>query len=176
VNRLVRVLLLVPLGIGLAALAALVVGIAGAVSAGWGRGFAEFLAATGLGLVVAGLNGADPSTLGGFVVFLWLFGLALLIVPIALVALALEAFAVSSWIAYAFGMAVTFLLVPLLFPGDPATHGWPEGAKLGFAAAGLTAGSVYWLVAGRSAGSAARIDDSGRLERAPQPREGEPQP
>jgi hypothetical protein len=66
-------------------------------------------------------------------------------------------------VAYAFGTGVSFALVPILFPGDPATHGWPADAPLGFLATGLAAGSVYWLVAGRGAGrgpASAGIDNA----------------
>jgi hypothetical protein len=178
VIRLVLRLLIVPIGIGFAGIAALVVGIAGAISSGYGGGLAAVAEATGLSIVMAAMTGADPSDLASFVALLWLFALGILFVPIAIVAIAGELFGVGSWLAYAFGCAAAFGLVPVLFPGDPATHGWPERAALGFVAMGLAAGSVYWLIAGRGAGRSrpsARVDDAGRLQDAAQPGKGQSQ-
>jgi hypothetical protein len=155
VTRLVLRLLLVPIGIGLAAIAAFVTGLVGAISSGYGASLAELAAATGLSLAAAAAAGADPSQIGDFVMLLVYIGLGVVFVPIILVALVGEVFGMTSWIAYAFGTGGLFTLVPILFPGDPATHGWPANALLGFFSTGLVAGSVYWLVAGRGARKAA---------------------
>jgi hypothetical protein len=144
-------LVIMPIGIGFAALAAFVVGLVGALSSGHENAFAGFAAATWLSVVLAGLSGADPAELAAFLGLLWLLLVAILLVPIALVALIGELIGSTSWFAYAFGMGAAFAAVPVLFPGDPATHGWPAGASLGFFATGLVAGTAYWFVAGRSA-------------------------
>jgi hypothetical protein len=151
VTRLVLRLLVVPIGIGLAAIAAFVTGAVGTISSGYGASLAEIVAATGLSIVAAAAAGADPSQIGDFVMLLFLVALGILFVPIALIALIGEVFGLTSWIAYAFGTGGLFAMVPILFPGDPATHGWPAHATLGFFATGLVAGSVYWLIAGRGA-------------------------
>jgi hypothetical protein len=155
VTRLILRLLLVPIGIGLAAIAALVTGLVGAISSGYGASLAELAAATGLTIVAAAAAGADPGEIGDFVMLLSYVGLSVVLVPITLIALVGEVFGMTSWIAYAFGTGGLFILVPILFPGDPATHGWPANASLGFFATGLVAGSVYWLVAGRGVRKAA---------------------
>jgi hypothetical protein len=150
VTHLVLRLLIVPVGIGLAALAALVVGVTGAIAWGHGASFAALAAATGLSVVLAAMTGADPDLIGDFLSVVSLVALGILIVPIAVVALAGEIFGMVSWIAYAFAMGAAYAAVPILFPGDPATHGWPDGSTLGFFATGLSAGTVYWAIAGRS--------------------------
>jgi hypothetical protein len=151
VTRLILRLFLVPIGVGLAAIAGTVIGIVGAISSGYGAGLAEIAAATGLSIVAAAAAGAAPDRIGDFVMLLLMVAVGVVFVPIVLIALIGEVFGVTSWIAYAFGTGGLFALVPILFPGDPATHGWPANAPLGFFATGLVGGSVYWLVAGRGA-------------------------
>jgi hypothetical protein len=160
-GRLVARALLVPVGIALAALAALVTGLWGAAEAGYGHNLASFAGETGLSVLAAALSGIDPDEIGAFVTLLAMVALGVVLIPIALVAVIGEVLGSASFLLYAFGMGGTFGLVPILFPGDPSTHGWPEGALIGFLATGLVAGAVYWLVAGRGAArpASARIDD-----------------
>jgi hypothetical protein len=160
-ERLVVRAIAMPIGVGLAAIAALVTGLWGAAQAGYGHSLAEIAAATGLSVVAAALSGTDPGTIGAFLWLIVVVGLGVLLVPIALVAVAGEILGSAAWLFYAFGMAAIVALVPIVFPGDAATHGWPDGALLGFSAAGLVAGSVYWAIAGRNAGRpSARIDNA----------------
>jgi hypothetical protein len=158
VTRFIVRLLIVPIGIGFAALAALVCGIVGAVASGLAGNFASLITFTGLSVLFAAIAGADPNDIGAFLGLLWLVMLGVLFIPIILMALIGEIFGIGSWMAYAFGMGAIFALTPILFPGDPATHGWPANATLGFFATGIMAGTVYWLIAGHGAGRKAAAD------------------
>ena len=162
-TRLVFRALLIPIGIGLAAIAALITGLAGAIGWGYGASFASLVAATGASIVMAAAAGADPNDIGAFLHLVWLVAIGILVVPIGLVALVGETFGIAAWMPYAFGAGAAFAAIPVLFPGDPATHGWPANAALGFFATGIVAGTVYWLIAGRGAARPAaspRIDDA----------------
>jgi hypothetical protein len=161
-ERLVARALLLPTGVGLAAVAALVTGLWGAAEAGYGHNLAGFAAATSLSVLAAAVSGVDPSEISAFLGLIVMVALGVVLVPIALVAVIGEVLGSGSWLVYAFGMAGAFALVPILFPGDPAAHGWPEGAPVGFLATGIVAGSVYWAIAGRGAARqpSARIDDA----------------
>lgn len=150
-TRLVIRLLIVPIGIGFAAIAAVIVGLVGAIVWGYGSSMASIAAATGISIIMAASTGADPNEVAAFVMLLWLVAAGMVVVPIALVAVIGEMFGLGSFIVYAFGTGAAFAAVPVLFPGDPATHGWPAIAPLGFLATGIVAGSVYWLIAGRGA-------------------------
>jgi hypothetical protein len=161
VTRFVLRLLIVPIAIGFAAIAAFLVGMAGTLAWGHGESLAEFAAETGISIVVAALLGTPPDDIGAFLTLLWLVALGVLVLPIALVALTGEVFGITSWIVYAFGMAAAFALVPILFPGDPSGRGWPDNALIGFLATGFAAGSVYWLIAGRSAARPVGQGDDG---------------
>jgi len=170
-SRLVTRVLLVPIGIGFAALAALVVALAGSLASGLGESLAKFVAATGLSVVAAAVGGADPNDVATFLMLLWAVMAAILLAPITLVALAGEAFGARSWLFYAFGMGGAFAAVPVLFPGNREDRGWPDNAGLGFLATGIAAGTAYWLVAGR--GASAPVDQSGSLQGATEPRKGQ---
>lgn len=150
-TRLVVRTLIVPIGIGFAAVAALITGLAGAVGWGYGASLASLVAATGASIVLAAATGADPNDIGAFLSLLVLVAFGILFLPIILVALVGEIFGIGAWMPYAFGTGAAFTAVPILFPGDPAAHGWPANATLGFFATGLVAGTVYWLIAGRGA-------------------------
>ena len=151
-TRLVVRLLIVPIGIGVAALAGIIVALSGAISAGYGENFAGFVVAVGASVLHAALTGVDPDAIGQFLGLIWLVAIGVFLAPLILIALIGELFGLTSWLVYVFGAGALFAAVPILFPGDPATHGWPANAALGFAATGFAAGFVYWLVAGRGAG------------------------
>ena len=150
-TRVILRLLIVPIGIGFAAIAALVVALVGAIGWGYGASLASIAAFTGLSVVAAAATGADPQDIADFLFLLWIVSVGAFLIPIALVAVVGELFGLGSWIAYAFGTGALFLAIPILFPGDPSTHGWPANAPLGFLATGIVAGTVYWLIAGRGA-------------------------
>jgi hypothetical protein len=152
VTRLLLRLLIVPIGIGFAVIAALVGGIAGMLTWNHDPGLAMIAAATGVSMVDFALSGGDPGKIIAFLGLLGLLILCLILIPIIIVALIGELFRIDGWTAYAFGMGGAFLLVPTIFRGDPATHDWPANATLGFFATGIIAGTIYWLVAGRGAG------------------------
>jgi hypothetical protein len=156
VTRFILRLLIVPIGIGFAAVAAFIAGIAGMLSWGHEAGLAAIAAAMGLSVLDSAMQGGDPSEIAIFLAVLWLFLLGLILVPIAIVALAGELFGITSWMAYAFGMGGAFVLVPVLVRGDSAGTAWPANAMLGFFATGIIAGTVYWLIAGRGAAAAPR--------------------
>jgi hypothetical protein len=164
VTRFILRLLIVPIGIGFAAVAAFIAGIAGMLSWGHEAGLAAIAAATGLSVLDSAMQGADPGAIATFLAVLWLFLLGLILVPITMVALAGELFGISSWMAYAFGTGGAFVLVPVLLRGDPASRPWPADAMLGFFATGIVAGTVYWLIAGRGAAATPRRE-------APPPRD-----
>jgi hypothetical protein len=141
----------VPIGIGFAAVAAFLAGVAGMLSWGHEAGLAELVAATGLSMLERAMQGTDPGEIAMVLAVLWLFLIGLVLVPITIVALAGELFGVTSWMAYAFGTGGAFVLVPMLLRGDPGSPAWPGNAMLGFFATGIVAGTVYWLIAGRGA-------------------------
>lgn len=168
-SRLVTRLLLIPIGIGFAALAAIIVGLSGMIASGLGGSVVRFVAVTGLSAVAVGA-GADPQDAAALLLVLWAVLAAVLLAPITIVALVGEAFGARSWLFHAFGMGAAFCAVPVLMPGKAGSGGWPDTASLGFLATGLAAGTAYWLVAGR--GASAAIDQPGSLKGATKPREG----
>jgi hypothetical protein len=179
VTRFILRLLIVPIGIGFAAVAAFIAGIAGMLTWGHEAGLAAMAAALGLSVLDSAMQGGDPSEIVTFLAILWLLLLGLTLVPITIVALAGELFGISSWMAYAFGTGGAFLLVPMLLRGDAASQHWPANAMLGFFATGIVAGTVYWLIAGRGAASGPRKGapplplDPSRSENAAKAPEGE---
>lgn len=178
-TRFILRLLIVPIGIGFAAIAALVCALAGMLTWGYDTGLALIAAATGVSIVKAMMAGIDPSQVIAFMALLCLLMLGLLVLPVTLVALVGELFRIGTWMPYAFGTGGAFVLIPVIFRGDPATHDWPANATLGFLATGIVAGTVYWLIAGRGAAlrkspSAPVVHEPRRLERPAQSRESEP--
>jgi hypothetical protein len=158
VTRLILRLLIVPIGIGFAAVAAFIAGIAGMLSWGQEAGLVGLAAATGLSIVELTTQGVDPGEIATALAMLWLFLVGLVLVPITIVALAGELFGITSWMAYAFGTGGAFVLVPVLLRGDAAAgQTWPANALLGFLATGIIAGTVYWLIAGRGAAASPRV-------------------
>ena len=59
-TRFIVRLMIVPIGVGFAALAALLVGIAGAIASGLAGNFASLAAFTGLTVLFAAITGVDP--------------------------------------------------------------------------------------------------------------------
>src|SRR5690349_11673304 len=99
-ERLVARALLLPIGVGVAALAALVTGLWGAAEAGFGHNLAEFAAATGLSVLAAALSGVDPSEISAFLGLIVSVALCVLLIPIALVAIVGEIVGTDSWLVY----------------------------------------------------------------------------
>jgi hypothetical protein len=104
--------------------------------------------------------GAGPTDLGVFQIlvgfgFIFISGFALL--PAVIIALVTEAFSIRSLLAYAVGGALVGLACYLsLVPFDTDTLHF-EGIMRRhleiMTGAGIVAGVVYWMVAGRSAGA-----------------------
>jgi len=79
------------------------------------------------------------------------FFTALVLAPLAFLALAAligEVFAIRSWFAWGPGLGLIYAAIPsLLLHGEASVLG-----PIGFFAAGCTAGTFYWLIAGMRAG------------------------
>ena len=79
---------------------------------------------------------------------------AVVLAPLAFIALAAvigEIFAIRNWLAWTFGLGAAFAAIPTMLARGGAPASQPVGV-IGFLAAGIAAGCVYWLVAGRGAG------------------------
>lgn len=118
----------------------------------------RFLEATGFALGDAVIYEEVPGyALGWLAAGLWWASLAVLIVPVVVVGLAGELMRVGSYIWYAGGTGLITALVPWIARAGlsgSASMGAGEGRIAGLLfLTGAVAGTIYWLVAGRSAGA-----------------------
>jgi hypothetical protein len=93
---------------------------------------------------------------------------SVLFLPLALIAAVAEVFSLRWWIIQALGVALLAALLPwAMMPTLMA--GVPLGSSLTgiLAAAGALGGSIYWLIAGRSAGAAPRSAEERATVAAP---------
>ena len=129
-------------------------------------GFAAACAVAGAVIVIALLfpelssldTGAiDSSALNMMLGFGFIFVSGFALLPALMIALLTEAFAIRSVLAYAFGGAVVGAACYLgLVPFDTATmrfEGLVRQHLEIMTGAGILAGLVYWMIAGRSAGA-----------------------
>jgi hypothetical protein len=97
--------------------------------------------------------------------------LAVMFLPVALVAAVAEVFSLRWWIVQALGAALLTALLPwAMLPNLMA--GTPLASSLTgvLAATGALAGSIYWMIAGRSAGADPPSIEDRATVRAPKPR------
>lgn len=139
-GRLLLRFLVVPLGFGLATVAAVLF----VITAHWSR----FMA------IVAANRGGDEDVAlfiaGSFIVFLAAISAAKMLWPFMLAAVLAEAFAFRSWVFHVCGGAVA-ALIGLNTANDGGAYDL-YNAPVIVVGAGFAAGFVYWLVAGWSAG------------------------
>ncbi|MBP0583281.1 hypothetical protein J8I29_28405 [Labrys sp. LIt4] len=144
-------LVLVAFAAVLAAIAALVVGVMGLANHGFGQeltGTAELLGLKALATVIEGTPVED---IGAMIRQAATAALAIWLAPIALVAVIGETMGKTSWMFYAIGMALAFAVAPMVMSLNILAIVLLYRALLGLLAIGIVAGTVYWLVAGRSA-------------------------
>jgi hypothetical protein len=99
----------------------------------------------------------DPNALNILLGFGFVFVSGFALIPALLVALITEVFAIRAVLVYAVsGAAIGALCYLGLLPWNPATstfEGFVQRHLEIMAAAGILAGVVYWMVAGRKAGA-----------------------
>lgn len=99
----------------------------------------------------------DPDALNVIIGFGFIFISGFALLPAAIVVLITEAFYIRSVLAYALGGAVVGLACYLgLVPFDPATMTFDGIVRRHLevlTGAGIVAGLIYWLIAGRNAGN-----------------------
>jgi len=102
------------------------------------------------------LGPIDPDALNVMFGFGFIFVSGFALVPALLVVLVTEAFSIRSALTYAVGGALTGLACYLgLVPFDPTTMSFEGIVRRHLEimmGAGVVAGAVYWLIAGRKAG------------------------
>jgi ABC-type antimicrobial peptide transport system permease subunit len=149
-------MILIPLGIVLAAIVVLI--FLGAVGMAQ-PGLADALASTAFKTIDRGIRTAFEGEealkqFGWSLVALSRFGLVVLLLPVTLVAVVAEFFALRAWFFQALAAALLTAAMPYaLLPEIVARGGVTSWATLLLAAAGALAGTIYWAIAGRSAGA-----------------------
>ncbi|MDQ0390345.1 hypothetical protein [Labrys monachus] len=146
-------LILVAFALATAAATALVVALVGLVNQSFGDAFGALARLLGLTAIAATFDGRAEDVVA-FVGQAAMTGLALWVGPIILVGVIGEAWGRRSWVFYAVGMALAFAAAPLATGMGLIGLAILYHAAAGLAAIGIAAGSVYWLIAGRSAGPA----------------------
>ncbi|CAM5776708.1 hypothetical protein LMIY3S_05663 [Labrys miyagiensis] len=148
-------IVLVVFAAALAAVAALVVAVMGLASRDFGQDLATFAEALGLRTLADVLAGERIADIGETIRQAFTATLTIWLAPIALIAVIGEATGRSSWMFYAVSMALAFAAAPMVMSLSIFTIALLYHALLGLLAIGVVAGTVYWLVAGRSAGASA---------------------
>lgn len=143
-------LVLVAFAAILAALAALLAGVTGLANHDFGQELASGAELFGLKLIATALNGAPIEDIGAMIEQGATAALTIWLAPIALVAVIGETLGKASWMFYAIGMALAFVAAPMVMSLNILAVVLLYRALLGLAAMGIVAGTVYWLVAGRS--------------------------
>ncbi|MGL4637348.1 MAG: hypothetical protein ACRCWF_15305 [Beijerinckiaceae bacterium] len=163
-------LILIPLGIAIAAfLAGTFLVVAGFVQPQLGGALTE-AAITTLRRLVESLmeDGEAAVRFGRLAQGLSTLTVALLFLPVAIVAAVSEVFSVRFWFVQALGAALLTALLPWAMLPSLMT-GTPLASSLTglLAVTGALAGSIYWMVAGRSAGSDPKTVEDRATVRAP---------
>jgi hypothetical protein len=153
--RFIGRLILIPLGLLLAAFTAGAFLIsAGFLQPSIGGALTEAAIST-VRLVMQGVleNGETPERILKLAQGLTALSLAVLFLPVALVAAVAEVFGMRPWLLQALFAAVLTALLPWAMTPDLIV-GQPLASPLTglLAATGALAGSIYWMVAGRNAG------------------------
>jgi hypothetical protein len=97
--------------------------------------------------------------------------LAVLFLPVAIVAAAAEVFGIRWWIVQALGAALLAALLPWAMLPNLMTGTVLASSLTGvLAATGALAGTIYWMIAGRGAGSDPPSVEDRATVKAPKPR------
>jgi hypothetical protein len=97
--------------------------------------------------------------------------LAVLFLPVAIVAAAAEVFGIRWWIVQALGAALLAALLPWAMLPNLMTGTVLASSLTGvLAATGALAGTIYWMIAGRGAGSDPMSVEDRATVKAPKPR------
>jgi hypothetical protein len=168
--RFIGRLILVPLGIAFAALAALIfvgaVAVAQPAAAEALTGWA-LTAFQRLWSAIAEGDEAIKQYSMSLVAFSRI-PLVVLLLPVAVVAAVAEVFAVRAWLLQALLAALLTALIPFaLAPEIMARSASASTIMAVLATTGAVAGTVYWLIAGRSAGSDPKTIEERATVRAP---------
>jgi len=119
------------------------------------------------------LGPVDPDVMNIVLGFGFIFVSGFALIPAMLVVLITEAFSIRGALTYAVGGALTGLACYLgLVPFDPATMSFDGIVRRHLEVmmgAGVVAGAVYWLIAGRSAGAWRDAGSAPPPRRAPSP-------
>ncbi len=173
--RLIGRLILVPLGIAVAAFCALLfLGIVGMTRPEIAQAIAETAFRTVDQLFRTAMQGEEAILryAQNFVLFSR-FVIVVLVLPVTLVAVIAEILAFRAWLFHALGVALLtasmpFAVMPELIQGFPFLS--PATGLL--AATGALAGTIYWMLAGRSAGSDPPTIEDRATVKAPRIRRG----
>lgn len=136
----------------LAAIAALVFGVMGLANHNFGQDLASYAEAFGLTTLARVISGGPIEDIGAMISQAFTAALTIWLAPIALVAVIGEVTGKRSWMFYVVGMAIAFAIAPMVVSLSVVSIVLLYHALLGLLAIGIVAGTVYWLVAGRSAG------------------------
>jgi hypothetical protein len=99
------------------------------------------------------------------------FAVVILLLPVTLTAVVAEFFALRAWFFHALAAALLTALMPFaLMPDVPQRAGITSWATLLLAAAGALAGTIYWMIAGRSAGADPKTVEERATMQAPRAR------
>lgn len=168
--RFIGRLILIPLGILLAASCVLVfLGIVGVVKPAVGDAIAMTAFRTMDRMFQTVLEGEEAiRQFGWSLVIFSRFAVVVLILPVTLVAVVAEFFAFRSWLFHALvtallTAAMPFALMPELIRGFQ----FASSATALLASAGALAGTIYWIIAGRGAGSAPKTAEERATVKAP---------
>ena len=173
--RFIGRLLLIPIGIALAAFCALVfLGIVGMTRPEIAQAIAETAYRTLDQMFRAAMEGETAIIrYGQSLVLFSRFVIVVLLLPVTLVAVIAEILAFRSWFFHAPGTALLtaampFAVMPELIQGLPFVS--PATGLL--AATGALAGTIYWMLAGRGAGSEPPSIEDRATVKAPRVRRG----
>ena len=136
-------------GVLAAGLGALI--IAGIGLAEWGVAWFGSLDSDTFLLQFGNLIGQDSERLDEGLETLWLIFIVAPLAVTGLAALIAEAFSIRSWLAWGPGLGLLFAAAPFAAAGQETALRSPHGL-IGLTACGIVAGSIYWLIAGRTAG------------------------
>ncbi len=163
-------LIMIPLGIVLAAFCTLLfLGVVGMVQ----PGIAEAIATTAYGTVDrlfrTVLEGEEAiMQFGWSLVILSRFVIIVLVLPVTLVAVVAEFFGFRAYLFHALGVALLTAAMPFAFmPELISGYAFASRATGLLAGAGALAGTIYWIIAGRSAGSDPKTVEERATAKAP---------
>jgi hypothetical protein len=168
--RFIGRLIVIPLGIVLAAFCALLfLGIVGMVQ----PSVAEAIAMTAFKTMDRAfrtvLEGEEAiKQFGWSLVLFSRFVIVVLLLPVTLVAVVAEFFALRAWLVHALGVALLTAVVPFaMMPELIGGAAFASSVTGLLAATGALAGSIYWMIAGRNAGADPKTVEERATVKAP---------